>query len=150
MPPNGYSWGSNANLLNNAVVMAYAHRLTGDARYLDAVVQSMDYILGRNGLNFSFVSGYGTHTMQHPHHRFWAGRPGSGFPNVPPGVVAGGPNANPSDPEAMAPDIAGSAPAKRYIDDIGSWSTNEVTINWNAPLAWVAAFLDAEYRGSDS
>ena len=149
MPPNGYSWGSNANLLNNAVVMAYAYRLTEDARYLDAVVQSMDYIMGRNGLDFSFVSGYGTYAMQHPHHRFWAGRPASGFPNVPPGVLSGGPNANPSDPEAMVPAIASRAPAKRYIDDIGSWSTNEVTINWNAPLAWVAAFLDAEFRPSD-
>jgi endoglucanase len=28
-----------------------------------------------------------------------------------------------------------------YIDDIGSWSTNEITINWNAPLSWVASFL---------
>jgi len=28
-----------------------------------------------------------------------------------------------------------------YIDDIESWSTNELTINWNAPLAWVSAFL---------
>ncbi|MEU1945082.1 glycoside hydrolase family 9 protein, partial [Streptomyces sp. NPDC020125] len=24
-----------------------------------------------------------------------------------------------------------------YIDDIGSYSTNEVAINWNAPLAWL-------------
>ena len=145
MPPNGYSWGSNSNLLNNAVVMAYAYRLTGDARYLDAVVQSMDYILGRNALNFSFVSGYGTYAMQHPHHRFWANRPQSGFPPPPPGVVAGGPNANPADPPAQAPAVAGQATSKRYIDDIDSYSTNEVTINWNAPLAWVAAFLDAQY-----
>ena len=28
-----------------------------------------------------------------------------------------------------------------YIDDIGSWSTNEITINWNAPLSWVSSFL---------
>ena len=28
-----------------------------------------------------------------------------------------------------------------YIDDINSWSTNEITINWNAPLSWVASFL---------
>ena len=26
--------------------------------------------------------------------------------------------------------------------NIESYSTNEVAINWNAPLAWVAAFLD--------
>jgi endoglucanase len=145
MPPNGYSWGNNSYLLNNAMVMAYAYRLTGDARYLDAVVQSADYILGRNGLNFSFVSGYGTYAMQHPHHRFWADRPDRGFPPVPPGALAGGPNANPADPAAQAPQIASRPPAKRYVDDIDSYSTNEVAINWNASLAWVAAFLDAQY-----
>ena len=77
MPPSGYSWGSNSNLLNNALVMAYAYRLTGDAALPDAVVETMDYVLGRNGLNFSFVSGYGTYAMQHPHHRFWADQPES-------------------------------------------------------------------------
>jgi endoglucanase len=35
---------------------------------------------------------------------------------------------------------------KQYIDDIGSFSTNEVAINWNAPLAWVTTFLDQEYK----
>ncbi|MEP7290323.1 MAG: glycoside hydrolase family 9 protein, partial [Chloroflexota bacterium] len=143
--PNGYVWGSNSGVLNNAMVLAYAYRLTDDAKYLDAVVESMDYILGRNALNFSFVSGYGTYAMQHPHHRFWADQPDRGFPRVPPGALAGGPNAMPADPPAQAPEIAGRPPAKRYIDDIQSYSTNEVAINWNAPLAWVAAFLDAQY-----
>ncbi len=144
MPPTGYSWGSNANVLNNALVMAYAYRLTDDARYLNAVVENMDYILGRNGLNFSFVSGYGTYAMQHPHHRFWADSL-PGFPPVPPGALSGGPNAHPSDPPAMQPQIASRATAKRYVDTIQSYSTNEVAINWNAPLAWVAAFLDAQF-----
>ena len=146
MPPNGYSWGNNSYLLNNGMVMAYAYRLTSDERYLDAVAESMDYILGRNGLNFSFVSGYGTYAMQHPHHRFWADRPGQGYPPVPPGALAGGPNANPSDPAAQVAAIASRAPAKRYSDNIESYSTNEVAINWNASLAWVAAFLDEQYK----
>jgi endoglucanase len=28
------------------------------------------------------------------------------------------------------------------LDHIEAWSANEEAINWNAPLAWVAAFLD--------
>jgi endoglucanase len=28
-----------------------------------------------------------------------------------------------------------------YVDDVNSFSTNEVAINWNAPLAWVASLL---------
>jgi endoglucanase len=34
------------------------------------------------------------------------------------------------------------------VDHIGSWSTNELTINWNAPIAWVASFLAEQGDGS--
>ena len=34
-----------------------------------------------------------------------------------------------------------AAPQFCYIDDINSWSTNEITINWNSALAWVASFV---------
>ena len=27
------------------------------------------------------------------------------------------------------------------MDNIESWSTNEITINWNAPLAWMSSYL---------
>ncbi len=145
MPPNGYAWGSNADLLNNAMVMAYAYRLTRDSRYLNSVTETADYALGRNGLNFSFVSDYGTDTLQHPHHRFWADKPTLGYPIVPPGVIAGGPNAHPADPAAQVPEIASRPTSKRYLDVLASYSTNEVAINWNAPLAWVTAFLNQRY-----
>ena len=39
------------------------------------------------------------------------------------------------------------APSKRYVDDIESYSTNEVAISWNASLAWVATFLDETREG---
>jgi hypothetical protein len=35
------------------------------------------------------------------------------------------------------------ARAKRYADDTRSYSTNEVCINWNSPLVWTTAWLDA-------
>ena len=37
---------------------------------------------------------------------------------------------------------SGCPPQTCYVDHIESYSTNEVAINWNAPLAWIAAFLD--------
>ncbi len=40
----------------------------------------------------------------------------------------------------------GRPPAKCYIDALGSYTTNEVAINWNAPLAWVAAYLEDTAR----
>lgn len=140
-----YVWGSNSDVLNNAIIMALAYDATGDAVYLGGVTESMDYILGRNALHHSFVSGYGTQTTQHPHHRFWGNQPGSGFPPPPPGALSGGVNGQPSDPTAQEAGLTEVAPAKRFTDQIGSYSTNEVAINWNAPLTWVAAYLDAHY-----
>lgn len=144
---NRYFWGSNSDVLNNALVLALAYDFTGDARFLNGVTDSMDYILGRNALGFSFVAGYGSDSMQHPHHRFWGNRPQSGFPPPPPGALAGGPNAQPADPAAVNA-VGQMPPAKRYIDDIESYSTNEVAINWNAPLVWVSAYLDAHFSGT--
>jgi endoglucanase len=38
--------------------------------------------------------------------------------------------------------VGGCAPEKCFADSIESYSTNEICINWNAPLAWVLAYLD--------
>lgn len=137
-----YPWGSNGLILNNMILVCLAYKIHGQSKYLDAVRMSMDYLLGRNPVNQSYVSGYGTYAMQHPHHRFWANDPANGYPPPPAGVLSGGPNANPEDPVAKNADLLSLPESKRYIDDIGSYTTNEVTINWNAPLVWVAAFLD--------
>ncbi len=41
--------------------------------------------------------------------------------------------------------LAGCAYQKCYIDSRDSYSTNEVAINWNAPLTWVAAYLNEQF-----
>lgn len=137
-----YPWGSNGLIMNNMLLVSMAYKLSGEARYLDSVRLSMDYILGRNALNKSFVAGYGAYPMRHPHHRFWANDPARGFPAPPAGALSGGPNFNPADPPSDAADLMSQPPSKRYLDDLQSYTTNEVAINWNAPLVWVAAFLD--------
>jgi endoglucanase len=145
MGANGYVWGSNSGVLNNALIIALAYDFTGEQQYLDGVVASMDYLLGANAVNQSFVSGYGTISMQHPHHRFWGNQ--GNYPAPPPGALAGGPNGSPSDPTAI--DAVNTLPtARRYIDHIGSYSTNEVAINWNAPLVWITAFLNEQFNAS--
>jgi endoglucanase len=137
-----YVWGSNGTILNNMILMGLAYDLSSNSQYLESLRASMDYIMGRNPVNTSYVSGYGTYPMLHPHHRFWANDPANGFPPPPAGAVSGGPNANPSDDVALNAGLMDRPPSKRYLDEIGSFSTNEVTINWNAPLAWVAVYLD--------
>jgi endoglucanase len=102
----------------------------------------MDYILGRNALNISYVTGYGTRFSQNQHSRWYAHQLNPDLPHPPPGSLAGGPNSSIQDPLAQRK-LAGCVGQFCYIDDIESWSTNELTINWNSPLAWVTSFLAA-------
>ena len=142
MPLTEYPWGSNSVALNKGLVMAVAAELTDDRgaaeAFRDAAAGILDYLLGRNALAQCYVTGYGIHDAFAPHHRFWAGDPVLGYPYPPPGVLVGGPNAGPSDSPGRA--VADRAIAGRYVDDNESFSTNEVAINWNAPLAWMAAW----------
>jgi endoglucanase len=147
---NEYPWGSNSFVLNNAIVLALAHDFTHEAKYLNAVAEAMDYILGRNPLDQSYVTGYGERPLVNPHHRFWAYQVNPKFPKAPPGVVSGGPNSGLQDPYVQAAGLAGCAPEKCFVDHAEAWSANEITINWNAPLAWVAAYLDEKAKATPS
>lgn len=140
---NGYVWGSNSFVIDNAIILAYAYDLTDNTDYLNGAATAMDYLLGRNPVDYSYVTGYGTHAVQYPHHRFWAHQLSESFPMAPSGVLVGGPNSGMEDPW-----VQGSGwkkgeipPAKCYLDHIEAWSVNECTINWNEPLAWMTAFL---------
>jgi len=140
--PKGYPWGSNAFVLNNLVVVALAYDFTHQPKYLDGVAEGMDYIMGRNPMDQSYVTGYGERPLENPHHRFWSNQANAEFPKAPPGVVSGGPNSGLEYPYVQAAGLKGCAPEKCFVDNIEAWSANEITINWNSPLAWVTAFLD--------
>jgi endoglucanase len=138
--PAAWLWGSNSFILNRAIILALANDFTGEARYRDGVIDAMDFILGRNPLDRSFVTGTGARPMMNPHHRFWTHQLDPHMPGPPPGVLSGGPNSNASDPTAIA--LRGHcAPAACWMDDARAFSVNEVAINWNAPLVWVSAWL---------
>lgn len=97
-----YSWGSNATILNRAMLLGLAQRFTGDARYRAGVVDAADYILGRNPIGRSYVSGTGWKPLTNPHHRFWAHQLSAASPPPPPGALSGGPNNTAmADPIAM-------------------------------------------------
>ena len=143
-PEDGeYVWGSNSSILNNMQVLGTAYDVSGKVAYRDAVLESMDYLLGRNALNNSYITGYGDVFSKNQHSRMYANQLDPSLPNPPAGTVSGGPNSTPSasDPVFAPLYPNGCAPQFCYIDDIGSWSTNELTINWNAPLSWVSSFV---------
>ena len=60
--------------------------------------------------------------------------------------MSGGPGAGLQDPYIQALGFKrGTLASERcYVDSIEAWSVNEVTINWNAPFAWVVSFLQDE------
>lgn len=138
-----YDWGSNGALANRGMVLGHAYLATGERKYRDAVVDLMDYFLGRNPLGISYISGFGDRPFRNPHHRHWAQSVRGGAPLPPPGVLSGGPNnSNMSDPVAKT--MVGTCAAQTcWRDDWDAWTQNEVTINWNAPLFWMSLFLDA-------
>ncbi|MFE9675519.1 glycoside hydrolase family 9 protein [Streptomyces sp. NPDC006259] len=137
---NRYDWGSAAQILNNAVVVATAYDITGASKYRDGAVQAMDNILGRNALNISYVTGYGDVAAHQQHSRWYAHQLDPSLPSPPDGTLAGGPNSSIQDPLAQAK-LKGCVGQFCYIDDIQSWSTNETAINWNAALARLASFV---------
>jgi endoglucanase len=141
---DGYPWGSNSSVLNNMVILALAGDFTKDAKYANAVEAGMDYLLGRNAMGQSYITGYGTRPLKNPHHRFFANQASAKFPEPPRGFISGGPNSGLQDPYVKAAGLKGCAPQKCFLDNIEAWSANEVTINWNAPLTWVASWLNEQ------
>ena len=141
-----YFWGGNSNIINNAVVLATAYDLSGNRSYRDGAVQAMDYILGRNALNKSYVTGWGESAAHNQHSRIFGHQYDASLPHPPAGSIAGGANASLDDPFAQQL-LAGCAPMFCYVDDIASYSTNEVAINWNSALAWIASFLADQGTG---
>lgn len=149
-----YDWGSNSAILNNQVVLGTAFDLTSDQRFADGVLEAMDYLLGRNALNNSYITGYGDVYSKNQHSRWFANSLEPSLPNPPRGSVSGGPNSN----AATWDDVikmkytadAMCAPQLCYVDDIQSWSTNEITVNWNSALSWVASFVADQGDGDRS
>ncbi|WP_024834592.1 glycoside hydrolase family 9 protein [Ruminiclostridium josui] len=148
----GFPWGSNSFVINEAIVMSYAYEFSNNKKYINGALTAMDYLLGRNPNVQSYVTGYGDNPLENPHHRFWSYQADNTFPKPPPGCLSGGPNSGLQDPWVKGSGWQpGERPAEKcFMDNIESWSTNEITINWNAPLAWMSAYLDEKGPKIDS
>ena len=127
-------------VLNQALVMLQAYRLSGERHMLDAAQSQLDWVLGRNPQGLSFVTGHGLRTPMHVHHR---PSQADGIPEPVPGWLSGGPNPGQQDAEDCPVPYPSGLPALSWLDHGCSYASNEVAINWNAPLVYVAAALQA-------
>jgi len=139
--PDGWAWGSNGRILNNLVVLAIAAQVTGDARFHAAVITGIDYILGRNALGQSYVTGYGRDATEHLRTRPFGHDLDPSLPSAPPGALAGGANSSQTPGFPSDPRLRGLPPQCCYLDEPTSETTNDVCIRWNAPLAYIATYL---------
>jgi endoglucanase len=130
-----YNWGSNSVAAAYGLQLLVANALYPDPTYLDTALDNLHYLLGRNTFSLSWVTQVGENPFRHPHHR------PSGADKNPepwPGMLSGGPNMHRQDPvlKALPADLA---PAKVYVDDQGSYASNEIAINWQAMLVFLLA-----------
>lgn len=138
MQTEDFIWGSNSVALGQGMILLQAYRLNGERDYLDAAQSTLDYVLGRNAVDTVFVTGFGQQSTLHPHHRP-SGADGIEAPI--PGFIAGGPQPRQQDKDDCPEAYPSAIPAKSYLDHYCSYASNEIAINWNAPLVYVSAAL---------
>ena len=147
MAKNDFVWGSNAVAGNQGVWLLHAYYLTGEAKYYQAAVKVLDYLLGKNPLDMSFLTGFGTKSAKKPHHRPSTSDKVS---DPIPGMIVGGPQPGGEDIGSETwecKDYRTGFPATSYVDNNCSYASNEVAINWNAPFAYLAGAIEAINHG---
>jgi len=137
---NDYNWGSNMGLMNNAITLILAYIFTKNEQYHQIAAEQLNYLLGKNAMSVSYVTGFGERAYNYPHHR---PSHDDGIEAAVPGMVSGGPNSRKQDEYMKKHVTENTPPAKCFMDNVNSYSSNEITIYWNSPAIFVAAFFDS-------
>lgn len=137
---NHFFWGSNGFAGNIGLATMLAYRISGEAKYYKATVDVLDYIMGRNPLDQSYVTGYGDNPPLQIHHRQSAA---DGIDDPVPGWVAGGANPGNQNQDCGSGAYYSTLPALSFLDSYCSYSTNEITTYWNSPFVYMLAGLES-------
>ncbi len=139
MLPDDYTWGSNGNVLYKAMNLIMAHHISGDKVAYKVALSHLDYIFGINPNKISYVTGTGTNRILHLHHA-----PTVSDLNAEPipGILTGGPNKYRNDEALQKAFPANTPPARVFLDNEESYSSNENTIYTNAALVFVATYFN--------
>ncbi len=128
---NDYFWGCNGAVAQQGLILHGAYTQTTEQKYLDAAIDQISYLYGRNPYNRSQVTGEGLNPPMHPHHR---PSEADGIANPWPGLLVGGGWPGPTN----------------WNDDVEDYRTNEIAINWTAPMVYLLAmFSEVPESGAD-
>ncbi|MFT3702565.1 MAG: glycoside hydrolase family 9 protein [Agriterribacter sp.] len=130
-----FIWGSNAVAMNQSILLINSYLLSGKNKYLHYALSNLDYVLGRNATGYCFVTGIGHKSPMHIHHR---PSQADGIAEPVPGLMAGGPNPGMQD-KCYYPFTETET---AYTDNNCAYACNEIAINWNAPLVYVAGAIE--------
>jgi endoglucanase len=83
------------------------------------------------------LTGFGSKRVMHPHHRPSIA---DGIVDPVPGLLSGGPNPGQQD---KCTTYTSKFADESFTDDDCSYASNEIAINWNAPMVYLAAALEA-------
>ncbi|RDC61825.1 glycoside hydrolase family 9 protein [Adhaeribacter pallidiroseus] len=134
-----YIWGSSAVAANQGIALVQAYKLTNDKKYLQGALSNLDYLLGRNAVGYSFLTGFGKKSTMHPHHRPSVA---DGIVEPVPGLLSGGTNARAKEQD-KCPGYTATSPDEVYLDQDCSYASNEIAINWNSPFVYLASAIEA-------
>jgi len=135
-----YIWGVTMQVADVPMEMIIGTKLLGtydsNAQLINKITYSqLDWLLGQNPVDKSFITGYGEKSVQYPFSTIYRT---DGLPGVPKGYMVGGPNYLTN---SVSDGIQISRfPAKSHTDNFQDWTTNEHTIYWNSGLVFVAAY----------
>jgi endoglucanase len=114
-----YYWGCNGTIVRQVLNLQVANKIKPNKKYIETSLDAISNIFGRNQYGRSFVTGLGYKPPMNPHDR----RSGGDAIVEPwPGYIVGGGNT-----------------ATDWLDEQGSFRTNEVAINWQAALVYALA-----------
>lgn len=131
-----FIWGSNKMTAEAGILVAWSD-FAQDKPNNHSIVQSqIDYLLGANAFNLSFVTQAGTYSVRNLHHLY---RIATGVSL--PGYLVGGPNEKAQ--AGIAPKNMGML---SYIDSEKSYAVNEFAIDYNASLIGLLAVNHAYFR----
>lgn len=143
LKPDQFFWGSNMTVLTNGMIFLIAdflekNSLSGNPRFRKYAAMQLNYLLGTNATEYSFVTGIGDFCVNYPHHRPAFA---DGVEECIPGLVSGGPNSRLEDKFAASLIPEGTPPMKCFSDNTECFSLNEVAIYWNSPAVFLLAGL---------